>query len=256
MDGPNRAEVPIDPTRYDAALFDLDGVLTATARVHAACWKEMFDEFLRARSAETGEPFRAFEIDPDYRLFVDGKPRYDGVRDFLASRGIVLPEGTEEDPPGAPTVRGLGNRKNELVHTRIRTHGVDVYDDAVTLLTWLRSLGYRTAVVTSSRNGDLVLSAAGLSGLFDATVDGLRAAREGLPGKPAADTFLRGAELLGVAPRRAIVLEDALAGVEAGRAGGFGLVVGVDREGHGSTLREHGADVVVSDLARLITDDR
>jgi beta-phosphoglucomutase family hydrolase len=242
----------ITPERFDAALFDLDGVLTATASVHAACWKTMFDAFLRAWAEGSDERFRPFEIDPDYRLYVDGKPRYDGVRSFLESRGIRLPEGDVTDPPGERTVCGLGNRKNELVHEALRAGGIAVYGSSVELVKRLRDLGLKTAVVTSSRNCALVLEAAGITHLFDATVDGARAAAEGLPGKPSPDTFLRGAELLGAEPARAVVFEDSIAGVAAGRAGRFGLVVGVDREGHPEALRQGGADIVVSDLAELL----
>lgn len=241
----------ITADRFDAALFDLDGVLTATAKVHARCWKQMFDEFLHAWADERGEPFRPFEIDPDYLQHVDGKPRYDGVRDFLASRGIELPRGEPEDAPGRRTVCGLGNRKNELVHEVIRSGGIEVYHSSVELLEDLRRQGLKTAVVTSSRNCDIVLETVGIADLFDTTVDGLRAAREGLPGKPAPDTFLRAAALLGVEPGRAVVFEDAISGVAAGRAGNFALVVGVDREGQADALREHGADIVVADLAEL-----
>lgn len=244
--------MPIDPDRFDAALFDLDGVITATAKVHARCWKTMFDEFLRTWAEERGEAFRPFEIATDYLQHVDGKPRYDGVRDFLTSRGINLPEGTLEDPPGVRSVRGLGNRKNELVHEVIRAGGVEVYESSVDLLRWFRSRGLKTAVVTSSRNREVMLLAVGITDLFDVAVDGLRAAREGLPGKPAPDTFLRAAALLGVEPARAVVFEDAIAGVAAGKAGGFGLVVGVDREGHADALKQNGADLVVSDLAELL----
>lgn len=242
--------------RFDAGLFDLDGVLTATAEIHARCWKSMFDAYLRARADRLGEPFREFTVEDDYRPYVDGKPRLDGVRDFLASRGITLPPGNPDDPPDAETVAGLGNRKNELVQAEIRAGHVRVFDDAVVLVRRLLAAGLKAAVVTSSRNCEPVLRAAGIADLFQDRVDGEVAARYGLPGKPAPDTFLKGAELLGVPASRAIVFEDATAGVAAGRAGGFGLVVGVDRVGgrHPEALRSSGADLVSSDLSLLMPD--
>ncbi|MFI7023024.1 beta-phosphoglucomutase family hydrolase [Micromonospora sp. NPDC049900] len=240
------------PDHVTACLFDLDGVLTQTARLHNAAWTETFDDFLRRHAATTGEPFRPFDPGPDYHRYVDGRPRLDGVRTFLASRGITLPEGTPEDPPGAQTVYGLGNRKNTLVLERMRTAGVDVYPGSVAYLRAVRDAGLRRAVVTASANGRDVLAVAGLEPLLEARVDGLTARAEGLRGKPAPDTFLAGAKLLGVEPAHAVVFEDALAGVAAGRAGGFGYVVGVDRAGQADELRKHGADVVVADLADLL----
>jgi beta-phosphoglucomutase family hydrolase len=236
----------------EACLFDLDGVLTQTAKVHAAAWKEMFDEFLRARADETGASFVPFDSAADYDEYVDGKPRYDGVRSFLAARGIELPEGTPDDRPDAQTVHGLGNRKNELVLAMIERDGVQVYEGSVRYVRAVRAAGLGRAVVTSSANAGDVLSAAGIEDLFDVRIDGVVAAREHLQGKPAPDTFLAGARALGVTADRAAVFEDALAGVAAGRAGRFGLVVGVDRVGQAEALREHGADVVVDDLADLL----
>lgn len=240
------------PGTIGACLFDLDGVLTRTALVHAAAWKEMFDGFLRERAARTGEPFVAFDPVQDYRAYVDGMPRADGVRSFLASRGIVLPEGEPDDPPGAETVHGLGNRKNELVLERIVNAGVQVYPGSVRYLHAVRQAGLARAVVSASANTAAVLESAGLGDLFDVRVDGVVAVERGLRGKPAPDTFLLAAEQLGVEPPAAAVFEDALAGVEAGRAGRFGFVVGVDRTGHAQELRDRGADVVVQDLAELL----
>jgi beta-phosphoglucomutase family hydrolase len=240
------------PNAIRACLFDLDGVLTQTAKIHAAAWKEMFDAFLRERAAQTGESFEPFDPVADYDEYVDGKPRYDGVRSFLAARGIALPEGTPDDPSDAATVHGLGNRKNELVLAMIERQGVEVYEGSVRYVRAVRDAGLGRAVVTSSANADEVLAAAGIDDLFDVRIDGVVAAREHLEGKPAPDTFLAAARALEVAPDRAAVFEDALAGVAAGRAGRFGLVVGVDRVGQADELREHGADVVVGDLSELL----
>ncbi len=233
------------PENAKASLFDMDGVLTDTASVHARAWKEMFDAYL----SKHGQP--PFE-QRDYEDYVDGKPRQDGVRDFLTSRGITVPEGEPDDPPASETVRGLGNRKNELVQKLITDQGVDVYEGTRRFVEAVRDAGHKTAVVSSSANTEQILEAAGLSDLFDERVDGVVLAREHLPGKPAPDSFLRAAELLGVDPKDAVVYEDALAGVEAGHAGGFGLTVGVDRQGRPDELRKHGADVVVKDLAELL----
>jgi beta-phosphoglucomutase family hydrolase len=240
------------PEGVRACLFDLDGVLTQTAKVHAAAWKEMFDAFLRERAAKAGEPFRPFDPVADYDEYVDGKPRYDGVRSFLAARSIELPEGEESDPPGVETVTGLGNRKNELVLRLIREQGVEAYEGSVRYVRAAREAGLHRAVVSSSSNCRELLAAAGIEDLFEERIDGLVAERDHLKGKPAPDTFLAGARALGVAPRQAAVFEDALAGVAAGRAGGFACVVGVDRVGQADELREHGADLVVSDLAELL----
>jgi beta-phosphoglucomutase family hydrolase len=242
------------PASVRACLFDLDGVLTETAKVHAAAWKEMFDQFLRARSARTGEDFVPFGETDDYGEYVDGKPRYDGVRSFLASRNIELPEGQPDDPPSAETVCGLGNRKNEIVLRMIREQGVEAYEGSRRYLEAAREAGLRRAVVSSSTNCHDVLVAAGIEQFFEARIDGVIAEREHLKGKPAPDTFLAGARALDVAPDAAAVFEDALAGVEAGRAGGFACVVGVDRVGHAEALREHGASIVVRDLAELIEE--
>ena len=242
------------PASVRACLFDLDGVLTETAKVHAAAWKEMFDQFLRARSARTGEDFVPFGETDDYGEYVDGKPRYDGVRSFLASRSIELPKGQPDDPPSAETVCGLGNRKNEIVLRMIREQGVEAYEGSRRYLEAAREAGLRRAVVSSSTNCHDVLVAAGIEQFFEARIDGVVAERERLKGKPAPDTFLAGARALDVTPDAAAVFEDALAGVEAGRAGGFACVVGVDRVGHAEALREHGATVVVRDLAELLEE--
>ena len=238
--------------RYDAVLLDLDGVITDTASVHAACWKQMFDEYLLNRATLRGEPFRPFEIATEYRLYVDGKPRFDGVRDFLTSRGIELPEGSMDDPPEAETVGGLGNRKNDLVNNIIEEKGVEPYEGSVTFIRQLRHQGFKIAVVTSSQNCTAVLKAAKLDHFFDLQVDGNVIHAEHLAGKPAPDTYLRAAKLLGVEPSRAVVIEDALSGVEAGSAGNFGLVIGVARKGNAEELRRHGAHLVVNDLGELV----
>jgi beta-phosphoglucomutase family hydrolase len=240
------------PDGVSACLFDLDGVLTQTAKVHAAAWKQMFDDYLRRRAGRTGEAFVPFDPVEDYDQYVDGRPRYDGVRSFLASRGIELPEGQPDDPPGAETVHGLGNRKNEIVLELIREHGVKPYEGSVRYVQAARDAGLRRAVVSSSTNCRDVLKAAGIQDLFEEIVDGVVAERDQLRGKPAPDTFLAGARALGVEPARAAVFEDALAGVEAGRAGRFAFVVGVNRVGQADALRAHGADVVVDDLADLL----
>ncbi|MGW3888779.1 beta-phosphoglucomutase family hydrolase [Micromonospora chokoriensis] len=240
------------PAHVSACLFDLDGVLTQTARVHNAAWKQTFDEFLQQRATRSGEPFQPFDPGPDYNRYVDGRPRADGVRSFLASRGIVLPEGSPDDPPDADTVNGVGNRKNVLLLQRLRTSGVEVYPGSVHYLKAASEAGLRRAVVTASANGGEVVAAAGLDPLLEARVDGLVARAQSLRGKPHPDTFLAGARLLGVDPTHAAVFEDALSGVAAGRAGGFGYVVGVDRVGQADELLAHGADVVVKDLADLL----
>ncbi len=225
----------------------MDGVLTDTASTHARAWKQTFDELLERRGDEA-----PFDLDSDYKAYVDGKTRYDGVRDFLASRGIELPEGTPDDPGEADTVAGVGNRKNELVQRLIAEEGVVVYEGSVRFVKEARQAGLKTAVVSSSANTEQILEAADISDLFDARVDGVVIAREHLKGKPAPDSFLRAAELLGIAPEAGAVFEDALAGVAAGRAGGFGLVVGVDRHGDPQSLLDNGADITVSDLAELV----
>ncbi|MGO9322119.1 MAG: HAD family hydrolase [Solirubrobacteraceae bacterium] len=240
------------PEDVRACLFDLDGVLTQTAKVHAAAWKRMFDEFLRKRADEGGGEFVPFDVVSDYDEFVDGRPREDGARSFLASRGIELPEGGPKDAPGEATIHGLGNLKNEIVLEMIRKDGVQPYEGSVRYVHAVRSAGLPRAVVSSSANARAVLAAAGIEDLFDAVVDGVQAERERMHGKPAPDTFLAGARALGVEPAAAVVFEDALAGVQAGRAGGFGCVIGVDRVGQARELRAHGADVVVGDLAELL----
>ncbi|HLI42348.1 MAG TPA: beta-phosphoglucomutase family hydrolase [Streptosporangiaceae bacterium] len=240
------------PDGVNACLFDMDGVVTKTAVVHAAAWQEMFDEFLRQHAAATGTPFVPFDPVADYDDYVDGKPRLDGTRSFLQSRGIELPEGSPDDPPGTPTVHGLSNRKNELVLAKLAAGAVQVYPGSVRYIRSVKGNGIATAVVSSSANTRQVLESAGIADLFDARVDGLVAAERGLRGKPAPDTFLAAAQLLKTTHDRAAVFEDALAGVEAGRAGRFALVVGVDRVGQASQLAAHGADVVVSDLAELL----
>jgi beta-phosphoglucomutase family hydrolase len=240
------------PSAIRACLFDLDGVLTDTASLHAAAWKEMFDSFLRVRAEHEGAQFVAFDPVRDYRDSIDGKQRSDGVRSFLASRGIALPEGSAGDPADADTVSSLGDRKNELVLAMIHGRGVRAYDGSLRFVRAARSAGLPCAVVSASANCREVLEAAGIAGLFEARVDGVVAEREHLPGKPAPDMFLAAARLVGVAPGEAAVFEDALAGVAAGRAGEFGLVVGVDRVGQAGALRAHGADIVVTDLAELL----
>jgi len=240
------------PTGVTACLFDLDGVLTQTAKVHAAAWKQMFDDYLRERARGTGEAFVPFDPVREYDQYVDGKPRDDGVRAFLASRGVKLPEGDPDDTPEAQTIHGLGNRKNEIVLGLIHQQGVQPYEGSVRYVEAAQAAGLRRAVVSSSTNCREVLAAAGIEDLFEEIVDGVLAEREQLQGKPAPDTFLAGAKALGVQPACAAVFEDALAGVEAGRAGRFGFVVGVDRVGQAEALRAHGADVVVDDLAKLL----
>lgn len=249
---PSATTTPITREEYDAVLLDLDGVVTDTASIHARSWKRMFDDYLRERSSRTGEPFQPFEIATDYKLHVDGKPRFDGVRDFLSSRGIELPEGAPDDPPLRETVCGLGNRKNELVNEAIASSGVEVYEGTIALVRRLREQGIQIAVVTSSQNCDAVLKAAGLADLFKVRIDGNVIHERHLSGKPAPDAFLAAARELGVAPGRAVVVEDAISGVEAGRNGGFGLVIGVARKGNAEELKRHGADVVVNDLAELL----
>jgi len=240
--------------KYDAVLFDLDGVLTDTVKMHAMCWKKMFDEYLERRTNEKGEPFHPFDIATDYRLFVDGKPRFDGVRDFLKSRGIQIPEGTPADSSHKDTVCGVGNRKNELVNDMIDTVGVDAYMGTVAFLRQVRHEGLKTAVVTSSQNCDAVLNAAKIGDLFDVRVDGNTIIAEHLAGKPAPDSFVKAAEMLGVQKTRAVVIEDAIAGVQAGANGGFGLVIGVARTGNAEELKKNGAHIVVNDMDEFLRD--
>ena len=243
---------PITRDRYEAVLFDMDGVITDTVSIHATCWKTMFDEFLQKWATRNPEPFRPFDTANDYKLYVDGKPRYEGVRDFLKSRSIVLPHGRPEDPATAETVCGLGNRKNELVNELLASTGVEAYAGTVAFLKFLRGIGVKTAVVTSSQNCQAVLHAAKVEDLFDARIDGDVLAEEGLPGKPSPDSFWKAAEKLGVTPEHAAVIEDAISGVQAGAEGGFGLVVGVARKGNAEELKANGADLAVNDLAELL----
>ncbi|GII58938.1 hypothetical protein Pth03_73270 [Planotetraspora thailandica] len=240
------------PDEVRGCLFDMDGVLTRTATVHAAAWKRAFDEFLHTWSERTGTPFTPFDEVADYDRYVDGKKRLDGTRSFLDARGIDLPEGEPGDPPGALTVNGVSNHKNALVQKVLDEKGVDVYEGSVRYVRAARDAGLLTAVVSSSANTERVLAAAGIGDLFEARVDGEVARRRRLAGKPAPDMYLAGAEALGLTPAQAAVFEDALAGVEAGRAGGFAMVVGVDRAGQAAALRDHGADTVVTDLADLL----
>jgi beta-phosphoglucomutase family hydrolase len=242
------------PAGTTACLFDMDGVVTQTALVHAAAWKDMFDKFLRQRAEQSGEKFVPFDSSKDYGDYVDGKPRLDGTRSFLESRDIHLPEGSPDDKPGTATIYGLSNEKNDLVIEKIKTDGVKVYDDTIKYIKAVRAGGLHTAIVSSSANTVDVLKSAGISDLFDTRVDAQVAKKENLKGKPAPDTFLAAAKNLDVAPDHAAVFEDALAGVEAGHAGHFALTVGVDRvgNGHGDALRQHGADVVVTDVASLL----
>ena len=242
----------LDPEQLDAVLFDLDGVLTATAHIHAQSWKRMFDEYLQARATQTGEPFEPFDVEHDYLPYVDGKPRYDGVQSFLESRGIELPWGDPADPPQSETVCGLGNRKNVLYNEVLAAERPQVFERGVEYVRYLRERGIRTAVVTASKNATTVLRAAGIEQLFDVQMDGVVAAELGLAGKPEPDTFLEAARQLGVEPARAAVVEDAISGVQAGRAGKFGLVIGVDRTGIADALAANGADIVVADVGDML----
>ncbi len=247
---------PLTPRNFDAVLFDLDGVLTETASIHAAAWREMFDGFLRQHADDEGEVFVPFDIDSDYRAYIDGKPRYDGVRSFLASRSIELAEGEASDPTTANTVTALGNRKNQLVAELIESGGVEPFPGAVHLVEALRERGVKTAVVSSSANAKAVLGAAGISDLFDTRVDGVGSAELGFAGKPAPDAFLEAARRLDARPDRAVVVEDAVSGVRAGLSGGFALVVGVGEGERIQTLLDNGADLVVGDLAELLDSER
>ncbi len=242
----------VNRDQYDAVLFDLDGVITNTANIHAKCWKEMFDEYLRKRASEGREAFRPFDLAADYQLYVDGKPRYDGVRDFLRSRGVQLPEGNLDDPGSVETVHGLGNRKDHMVNRVIAEVGVEAYTGTVRFIQQLRRDGFKIAVVTSSQHCDAVLRAARLDEFFEVRVDGNVIERKRLAGKPAPDTFLAAARLLAVEPKRTVVIEDALSGVEAGSNGTFGLVIGVARRGNAEELKRHGAHLVVEDLGELV----
>lgn len=236
----------MDWTDFEAALFDLDGVITPTADVHMRAWSEMFNDFLRARGVT--RPY----TDEDYFAHVDGRPRYDGVREFLRSRDIDLPEGHPDDSPSEPTICGLGNRKNDMFNEVLARDGVQPYPGSVALIDHLDQIGVGKAVVSSSNNAAVVLDAAGLGRRFSVVVSGLVASEQGLPGKPAPDTYAFAARQLGTTNARSVVLEDAVSGVRAGRAGDFGLVVGVDRGAGAQSLRDNGADVVVRDLAELL----
>ncbi len=240
------------PDTIKACLFDMDGVITQTASVHDAAWKEMFDEFLRSWSAEHNQPFVPFDPVNDYDEYVDGKPRLEGTASFLGSRGIELPQGSETDPSGTPTIWGLSNKKNDLILEVLARDGVKVYEGSQRYVNAVRKAGLKTAIVSSSANTEAVLKAGGVADLFDVRVDALVADERHLHGKPAPDTFLEAAKMLGVPAANACVFEDALVGVAAGRAGHFGFVVGVDRVGQADQLRAHGADAVVKDLAELL----
>lgn len=248
----NPKSEPVSPDRFDAVLFDLDGVITNTAKLHADCWKKSLDPFLQKRAESAGRAFRPFDPQSDYEEYVDGLPRYEGVESFLESRKITLPRGTPEDTADKETVCGLANRKDELFEDELKSNGVEVFQGTVSWLRRVRGLGIKTAVVSSSKHCQAVLDVAGLAGLFEARVDGNIAAELHLKGKPAPDTYLRAAQVLGVKPERAVVVEDALSGVRAGRNGKFGLVIGVDRLGDADALRKNGADLVVSDLGELL----
>ncbi|WP_303722859.1 HAD family phosphatase [Malonomonas rubra] len=242
----------IDFEQFSAVLFDLDGVLTATAKLHAICWKQMFDNYLQQKFLSTGVAFQPFDIDLDYRHYVDGKLRYEGVKSFLQSRGIELPYGSPENDPEEETVCGLGNRKNQLVGEMLAAGHVGVFEGSIKLVHYLREKKIRMAVVSASKNCEAILNAAGIAELFEERIDGKVAETYGLPGKPEPATFLKAAELLAVEPQKSVVIEDAIAGVQAGKKGGFGLVIGVDRHDDAAALRENGADLVVSDLSELL----
>ncbi|MFW6056544.1 MAG: HAD family hydrolase [Chloroflexota bacterium] len=241
----------IDPARYRAAILDMDGVITRSARTHLGAWKQLFDDYLRERCERTGEEFHPF-TEEDYYRYVDGKPRYEGAESFLQSRGINLPFGGIEDPPEQETVSGLGNRKNRYFLSHLKEHGVDAYESTKGFILRFKRTGGLVAAISSSRNARAVLDAAGVTDLFDAIVDGVDSARLSLKGKPYPDIFLEATRQLGVRPAESVVVEDAIAGVEAGKAGGFGLVIGVDRQGNNVGLKEGGADIVVRDLSDLM----
>src|SRR5450830_1082449 len=249
MSSAGRADIIISRSRFDALVFDLDGVVTRTARVHAKAWKRMFDEYLERTSG--GDGFEPFSVETDYRPYVDGKPRYDGVKSFLESRGMDIPYGDPSDPHDKETICGLGNRKNEIFLTVLKEEGAEVFQSSVDLIRNLRSRGFRIAVATSSKNCDAVLDSANIVDLFDAKVDGIDLESLDLPGKPAPDMFLEAARRLDADPKRTVTFEDAIAGVQACRSGGFGLVIGVNRADQASALKEAGADVVVHDLSEI-----
>ena len=244
----------LSPKEYKAFIFDLDGVITQTAKVHAAVWKQMFDEYLKEKSSSSKD-FVPFDINNDYRKYVDGKPRYDGVKSFLDSRGIEIPFGSPDDSPDRETVCGLGNRKNQLFHKNLKKNGVETYENAVDLIQRIQDRHIKTAVVSSSKNCSAVLKAAKLDKVFDVQVDGIISEKMNLKGKPHPDIFLEAAKRLNSEIKKSVVVEDALAGVEAGRRGGFGCVIGVDRIGRGSDLKNKGADIVVSDLSQILVSE-
>jgi len=245
-------EESLSKADFDAVLFDLDGVVTETAKVHAVCWKKVFDHFLKEHALQTGQPFTPFEITSDYNQYVDGKLRQEGVQSFLASRNIELPFGDPDASSDQTTIWGIGKRKDEMFKVALRQQGVDILEDGMALVRHVRAMGLKTAVVSSSKNCQAVLKAAGIEEYFDVRVDGTTVAELRINGKPAPDSFLKASELLGVPPDRSVVVEDAIAGVQAGRRGNFGLVVGVARKGDEEALRKNGADIVVTDLKTLI----
>jgi alpha,alpha-trehalase len=245
------ARAALDTAAIDGIVFDMDGVVTDTASTHAAAWKRLFDEYLVRRASRTGEPFVPFDVHEDYLRFIDGKPRYNGVRDFLASRSIELPWGTASDPPDRDTICGLGNRKNDYFLERLRSEGTTAYPSTVAFVRQAQAAGLGTAIISASENMADVLAAAGIEDLFPVRVDGRDAVALGLPGKPEPAVFLEAARRMQTEPPRTAVVEDARAGVEAGRRGGFGLVIGVDRRDQGDRLVEAGADVVMKDLAEI-----
>jgi alpha,alpha-trehalase len=251
----DRVPVVIRRARFDAVIFDLDGVVTRTADAHAATWKKLFDDYREERLRRNLPAYDSFDLEVDYRTYVDGKPRYDGIRSFLDARGIELPYGSPDDPPDRETVCGLANRKNVLFQQHLERAGVRVYESTVRLIRQLRGAGFKVAIISASENCPAVLQAAGIRDLFHAQVDGVVAKQLRFPGKPAPDVFLEAAKRIEVEPQRAVVVEDAEAGVQAGRAGGFALVIGVDRTGNPERLRENGADVVVADLAEVVMED-
>ncbi len=246
---------PVTPDKFDAVLFDLDGVITDTARMHAACWKVMFNTYLKRRTAESGEDFISFEIDTDYLEYVDGKPRYDGVRDFLSSRNIFLEEGSPDSPASEESICGLGNRKNELVNLRIQMHGIKTFQSSLDFVNYIISSGMKTAIVSSSANSRTVLKSAEIIDLFPVIVDGVTAKEKKLSGKPSPDMFLEAAKELGVDPEKCVVMEDAISGVQAGRNGNFGLVIGIARKNNNDELKENGADLVVNDLSEIVLNN-
>ena len=235
--------------KYDAVIFDLDGVVTRTARIHAAAWKDLFDEYLEKHSQD--ESFEPFDSDAEYLTYVDGKPRYDGVKSFLASRDIKIPYGNVDDSADEETVCGLGNRKNRLFLERLKDEGVEVYETTIALIGRLRNRGFKTAIISSSKNCADILAAADITGLFDVRVDGVESEALDIAGKPAPDIFLEAARRLEVEPERCVVVEDAISGVRAGSKGGFGLVIGVDRDDQSKALKKEGADIVVKDLEEV-----